>query len=57
MPIDNQLTLQTWTRYQYCRDNGHTEFIRKAEQCENFFRGLQWNDADLSKLNSQRRPH
>ena len=56
MPIDNQLTLQTWTRYQYCRDNGHTDFIRKAEQCENFFRGMQWSDADLAKLNGQRRP-
>jgi len=56
MPIDDQLTLKTWMRYQYCRDNGHTEYIEKADNCEKFFRGVQWQNTDLAKLTAQRRP-
>ena len=56
MPIDTELSLQVWTRYQYARDNGHNEFVEKAETCEKYFRGLQWLSTDLARLASQRRP-
>lgn len=56
MPIDTEKTLAVWTRYQYSRDNGHTEFIEKADNCEKYFRGLQWQSTDLAKLAQQRRP-
>jgi hypothetical protein len=56
MPIDSQKSLQQWVRYQYCRDNGHNDFVDKAELCEKYFRGLQWQQTDLAKLQSQRRP-
>ena len=56
MPIDTELANRVWLRYQYLRDNGHNEYIEKADRCEKFFRGLQWNSADLAKLQSQRRP-
>lgn len=45
-----------WQRYSYMRDNGHMEFLRKAETCERFFRGLQWNELDLALLKIQNRP-
>ena len=56
MPIDTQKTLEVWTRYQYSRDNGHNEFVEKADNCEKYFRGLQWQSTDLAKLAQQRRP-
>lgn len=43
-------------RYIYMRDNGHVQFVRKADRCENFFAGLQWNELDLQALRETRRP-
>lgn len=56
MPVNEQLSLQTWTRYQYARDNGHNEYVEKADNCDKYFRGLQWQSADLAKLQQSRRP-
>ena len=43
-------------RYIYARDNGHIDYINKAEKCDAFYNGEQWNDADKAKLQRQRRP-
>jgi len=43
-------------RYSYMRDAGHLDFIHKARKCEDFFAGVQWDNTDLVKLRSQRRP-
>lgn len=56
MPVDNDKATDLWYRYQYLRDNGHWDYVRKAVRCENFFQGLQWSDDDLALLKSQRRP-
>lgn len=56
MPIDTQLSLQQWQRYQFVRDNGHADFVKKADICNNFFIGQQWNPNDLALLQAQRRP-
>lgn len=53
---EGQVTEDMWLRYQYMRDNGHTEFVTKALRCEEFFCGLQWNSDDLTKLRAARRP-
>jgi hypothetical protein len=45
-----------WFRYCYIRDNGHLDYQRKAQQCEDFFAGLQWSEQDLALLRSYRRP-
>jgi hypothetical protein len=45
-----------WERYIYCRDNGHLRFVQKADRCENFFAGMQWNELDLASLRETRRP-
>lgn len=56
MPIDNYEAKKNWDRYQWCRDNGHRTYVEKAEKCDNFFRGEQWDLATLARLNAQRRP-
>jgi hypothetical protein len=38
------------------RDNGHLDFVNKADRCDNFFRGFQWEEADLNRLRAERRP-
>ena len=56
MPINTDLAYKIWSRYQFCRDNGHTHFMRKADKCERFFAGDQWDQRDLTKLRAERRP-
>lgn len=47
---------ENWHRYQYARDNGHTDFVEKADKCDNFFAGLQWSEDDLAYLKRVKRP-
>lgn len=56
MPVNDEIAGKVWTRYQYLRDNGHNEYIEKADKCTKFFLGAQWNSLDLAKLAAQRRP-
>ena len=56
MPIDTTLAQKTWARYAWARDNGHSKFVEKADKCERFFAGDQWDKADIAKLNAVRRP-
>lgn len=56
MPIDTALATKQWTRYAWSRDNGHAQFVQKAEKCDAFFRGDQWDKADKARLENQRRP-
>jgi hypothetical protein len=56
MPIDTELATKVWNRYAFARDNGHSDFVEKADKCEAFFRGDQWDQADKARLRLQRRP-
>src|SRR5574343_190394 len=56
MPIDTQIAMKQWTRYAWCRDNGHAQYVQKADKCEAFFRGDQWDKNDKAKLDLARRP-
>ena len=56
MPVDTELAMKTWVRYAWARDNGHTQFIEKADKCDAFFRGDQWDRADKARLAAVRRP-
>lgn len=56
MPVDTTKANDVWVRYQYLRDNGHQDYVRKAYKCEDFFAGLQWDKNDLALLKAQRRP-
>ena len=56
MPVNTEKTSEVWNRYVYLRDHGHLKFIQKADRCDKFFQGLQWDSADLAALNQARRP-
>ena len=56
MPVNNELSDEQWRRFQYCRDNGHTDFVAKADKCDNFLLGNQWLQADKDALALQNRP-
>ena len=56
MPINSELTSKVWNRYAWARDNGHAAYVEKADLCERYFAGDQWDAADKAKLKQQRRP-
>lgn len=56
MPVNTELATKIWTRYAWCRDNGHHRFIQKADKCDRFFQGEQWDEADKAMLAAVRRP-
>lgn len=56
MPIDTEVATKQWVRYAWARDNGHAQYVEKAEKCDAFFRGEQWDPADRAALEAVRRP-
>jgi hypothetical protein len=56
VPVNDALASENWTRFQYCRDRGHLQFVEKADKCDKFFAGEQWAVNDLNALILQRRP-
>ena len=56
MPIDTHLCTKIWVRYAWCRDQGHSKFVEKADKCERFFAGDQWDPVDVTALRQVRRP-
>ncbi len=56
MPLNTALCMKTWNRYAWARDNGHQRFVEKADKCERFVAGEQWDAADVARLKLARRP-
>lgn len=56
MPVNQSIANDVWNRYTWLRDNGHSKYIKKANECENFFAGQQWEQGDLALLKASRRP-
>lgn len=56
MPIDAHKAREQWLRYVYARDTGHLAFVRKANRCEDFVAGEQWDELDKTSLRTARRP-
>jgi hypothetical protein len=56
MPVNTDLATKIWTRYAWARDNGHQNFIEKADKCDRFFQGDQWSREDKDKLAAVKRP-
>lgn len=56
MPVNQELAHKIWNRYSWCRDNGHSEYVEKADKCDRFFCGDQWDSLDLAVLRAARRP-
>lgn len=56
MPVDAELAQKVWSRYAWCRDNGHADFVLKADTCSRNIRGEQWRDEDTRALKAAKRP-
>ncbi len=56
MPVNTQLAQDQWNRYTYMRDNGHLAYLEKANKCERFYAGDQWEPIDKAALAAVRRP-
>ncbi len=56
MPIDHEVAGNQWIRYVYVRDNGHLDYVAKANKCDDFFLGQQWDPIIKQTLDNQRRP-
>ena len=56
MPDNYQKAAEQWERYVYARDNGHTNFILKADQCDEYFSGEQWDKIVKQRLENQGKP-
>jgi|TARA_R110002073_G_scaffold129749_1_gene276123 hypothetical protein len=52
----HELARKQWEAYTRARDNGHQDYIAVAKRCDAFYRGEQWDAADLSTLDDQGRP-
>ena len=53
MPVDTKACMKVWNRYSWCRDNGHSQFVTKADLCERNFAGDQWDAHDKALLKLQ----
>jgi hypothetical protein len=56
MPVNTEVTNEQWLRYRYCVERGHHDFVQKADKCDKFFAGDQWQQTDLDALTLARRP-
>jgi len=56
MPVNSELAYKVWARYAFVRDNGHTKYVEKADTCERYFAGDQWEANDRNELEAVRRP-
>ena len=54
---EDRLANDQWSRYVRARDNGHTDYLKLARRCNDFYIGEQWEKADLTKLDNEGRPH
>jgi len=53
---DEQAALEEWDRYRRAKDLGHDGYLERAQKCDNYYRGDQWDPADKAKLDKQGRP-
>lgn len=56
MPVNHKLARENYDRWAYIRDNGHLDFTKKADLCENYFAGQQWDERIKAKLEREGRP-
>lgn len=56
MARDTEKARDQWDRYLYARDAGHSDFVKKAAQCEDYASGKQWDDLLKTKLERAGKP-
>ena len=50
------LARMVWDRFRQKTDNGHDDYVAKADTCWAYLFGHQWSRADLERLKAQKRP-
>lgn len=53
---ESVLASNQWDRYIRARDNGHLDYIEMAKKCDAYYRGDQWDEADIARLDAEGRP-
>lgn len=56
MATDTETTRDQYENYRYCYDNGHEDWVRKAAECFDFWRGKQWDKLVKAQLDREGRP-
>jgi len=56
MSRDYDKARDQWERYLYARDSGHSDYLEKAEKCENYAAGRQWDELLKLKLERSGKP-
>ena len=50
------LAKKQFAAYVRARDSGHEDYVEIAKRCDAFYRGAQWDAADVATLDDQGRP-
>ena len=53
---EHLIAMNQYERYERARDNGHLDYIETAKKCDAFYRGNQWDPADVATLDDEGRP-
>jgi len=53
MPVNFEKARAQWDRYRYARDNGHLRFVAKADLCDRYFNGDQWDPGVVARLGNR----
>jgi len=53
---EHSIATNQFERYERARDNGHLDYIETAKKCDAFYRGNQWDAADVATLDDEGRP-
>ena len=53
---EEEITRTQWARYERARDNGHLDYVRMAQKCDDYYQGEQWDADDASALEAEGRP-
>ncbi|MEC7292632.1 MAG: portal protein, partial [Actinomycetota bacterium] len=53
---EHLIATNQFERYERARDNGHLDYIETAKKCDAFYRGNQWDPADVASLDDEGRP-
>ena len=56
MPVNAKVAQENYERYVYARDNGHMDYVKKADECDRYYQGLQWDEAVKARLKRQGKP-
>lgn len=51
------LVQENWRAYERARDSGHLKYVEEAKLFDEYYRGEQWEEEVVQRLESEGRPH